>query len=1169
VTTFSNQDTCGAETNGSDFEHDEITEAGSNQSRLEQRCRDLESELSKLKSRFSETMERLRAFGDASPFVFLLCDRDLNIKDINSVALRGLGFDDAESVIGKNMSELFPKLRESGREDTYKRVLESGQQVEFGEVYPCVGSEDRCYSVTVFPVGSDIGIIGVDVTSKILAEKALKDSEERHRLLFESSGLGIAYWTTDGRLITINGVAASHLGKTVDELVGKKCTELFDDKRGESCFERMREVSRVRETRSWTDCIEINGEKKWFLTSYSPVINSDGNVSGVQVIVDDITSIKAAEVELGKSERLHRDMFERNRAIKILIDPNSGYIVDANPAACEFYQYDLDTIKTKHIWDINTLGETDVRKLLHEASNVNNIEYQFQHRLASGEIRDVQVHTGPVESDDRKLVHSIIIDVTERNRALEDLKIERDRTRQYMDVASVMFIGLDRTGTVTLANPKTCEVLGYSEDEIIGRNWFDYFLPGRSTEYVKSVHEKIMAGDLKVTEHVENPVRTKDGSERLILWHNALLRDGEGTPTGTFSSGEDVTENRRTQLELQTIFDVSLDIITIADSETGVFKRVNPAFTKTLGYTEDELLGKSFIEFLHPEDRHSTLAAMDEDKERGKKPRTLENRFRTKSGDYRWLEWSNLEDLGNGTSFAVARDITERKAAEKRLKMSERKFRSYVDNAPDGIFVANREGRYIDANQMACELTGYPRDELLTMSLIDLIQEGSVNAARKHFKTVVENGFADGEIEIRKKDGSDRYWRVKAVTLDSGKFLAFVQDITETKRLRDLESRAERLELAGTIAGQVAHDFNNLLAPIMAYPEFIQEQLSEDHPAQTLLQDIENAAGKIADINQDLLTMGRRGHYTQNILNLNEIVRQVVKEAEVQFSTVSINMELGGDLLSIVGGEAQIYRMLNNLIYNALDAMLGVGEISIKTENFHSDKPIASFYAHIPRGEYVVLTITDTGCGIADEEIKNIFDPFYSTKKSDKRRGSGLGLSIVDAVMKDHHGFIDVSSRINEGTTFYLYFPATKEQSGDRPEGHLDGGNESVLIVDDDQVQRDVSFRLLRRLGYSVSVVGSGEDAIEFVKDNPQDLLLLDMIMSSGMDGAETYRKILETYPDQRAIIISGYSETERVIEAQRLGAGQFVRKPLTMQTIALAVRSELDREGSLIQREI
>jgi CheY-like chemotaxis protein len=251
-----------------------------------------------------------------------------------------------------------------------------------------------------------------------------------------------------------------------------------------------------------------------------------------------------------------------------------------------------------------------------------------------------------------------------------------------------------------------------------------------------------------------------------------------------------------------------------------------------------------------------------------------------------------------------------------------------------------------------------------------------------------------------------------------------------------------------------------------------------------------------------------------------------------------------------------------NLVSNAAEAMPDGGEIYISTENRYIDQPIRA-YDHVEEGDYVALRVSDTGVGISKKDRERIFEPFY-TKKVMGRSGTGLGMAVVWGTVKDYKGYIDIESTKGKGTTFTLYFPVSrKELPKDKSllsiEDYMAKG-ESVLVVDDVEEQREIASKILKKLGYSVTSVSSGEEAVYYLKKNSADLLLLDMIMDPGIDGLETYKRILEFHPDQKALIVSGFSETNRVKEAQRLGAGAYVKKPFLLEKIGLAVRGELDK---------
>lgn len=603
--------------------------------------------------------------------------------------------------------------------------------------------------------------------------------------------------------------------------------------------------------------------------------------------------------------------------------------------------------------------------------------------------------------------------------------------------------------------------------------------------------------------------------------------------------------------------------------EKGNFIEVNDSWCQTLGYSREEVIGRNFVEFIDPGFSDIFQRCFPIFKNAGS-INGVEHTMIKKDGSRIIASFAGRVGYNDNGSFkqthCIFVDITERKQAEE----ANARLSRAIEQADESIIITDADSTIQYVNPAFEKTTGYTAKEAIgqTPRILKSGQQDDI-FYKSMWETLLSNKEWRGEFINKKKDGTLFVENavISPVRDSQGKtvnYVAVKHDITEVKRLRALKSRAERLELAGTIAGQVAHDFNNLLAPLMAYPEFIREELPHDHHAQAYLDAIEEATRKIVDINQDLLTMGRRGHYTQEILDLNRIVLQAIQEMKLRTKTITVETNLCENLMKIKGGGAQIYRMLTNLLVNAQDAMQDVGRVTIKSENFYADNTLIA-YDCVPKGEYVKLTIIDNGCGIPDDIIQKIFDPFFTTKSADKKRGSGLGLSVVNAVMKDHNGYIDLSSKIGKGTSIYLYFPVTREDTGDSASKHYAGGTERILVVDDDDIQREVTLLLLRKLGYKVSSVKSGEKAIEFLRENPQDLVILDMVMQDGIDGTETYRRILKINPCQKAIILSGFSESEQVIEAQKLGAGPFVKKPITRRIIAAAVRTEIDRPVEVV----
>ncbi len=391
------------------------------------------------------------------------------------------------------------------------------------------------------------------------------------------------------------------------------------------------------------------------------------------------------------------------------------------------------------------------------------------------------------------------------------------------------------------------------------------------------------------------------------------------------------------------------------------------------------------------------------------------------------------------------------------------------------------------------------------------------------------------------------------------------------KGIREMEKKikqAEKMELIGIIAGGVAHDLNNILAGLVSYPELLLMQLEENSPLVEPISFMHDTGLKAADIVQDLLTLTRRGIHQTSVLNLNHVIHGYYNSSahhrlERNFPEIYFKIDPEPYLLNLNGSESHISKMVMNLVMNAAEAVREKGQVTIETFNCYVDTSMGG--DEIPEGEYVVLRVSDNGGGISQADIKRIFEPFY-TKKQMGRSGSGLGLSVVWNAVKDHQGYIEISSEKGQGTSFELYFPATR----DKTESILDdfeietfkGNNETVLVVDDVKGQRKIAQGCLEALGYIPFTVDSGEKAVVFLKKHPMDLLIIDMKMEPGIDGLETYKKVLKINPEQKAIIASGFSETQRVKEAKQLGAGQYIKKPYTLQKFAIALKKELARKN-------
>jgi PAS domain S-box-containing protein len=519
-----------------------------------------------------------------------------------------------------------------------------------------------------------------------------------------------------------------------------------------------------------------------------------------------------------------------------------------------------------------------------------------------------------------------------------------------------------------------------------------------------------------------------------------------------------------------------------------------------------------------------------------------------------------------------------------KLHQSEKKYRELVETANSIILRMNTDGHITYCNEFAQRFFGYSEKEMLGKNAEQIILPAD-HANRTDFEKLMISLQKDpkqlrvSENDTYCKNGPKAWiaWTHKPIFNEEGQFkevLCVGIDITERK-LADLEKkdlqaqlqRAQKMEAIGTLAGGVAHDLNNILSGIVSYPELLLMDLEKDSPLVKPILTIQKSGEKAAAIVQDLLTLARRGVAATEVVNLNNIIAEYLLSPEhekllMDHPDIKVERQLEANLLNILGSPVHLSKTIMNLVSNAAEAMLDGGKIIIRTENRHEDKPKNAF-DDIGRGDYVTLTVEDNGIGIPKEDIERIFEPFY-TKKAMGRSGTGLGMAVVWGTVKDHRGYIDIKSTEGKGSAITLYFPVTrKELAKDADLASIEeikGHGESILVVDDVKEQRQIASQMLEKLGYHVTTADSGERAVDYMQSHSADLMILDMIMDPGIDGLETYKQITAINPGQKTIIASGYSESERVREAQRMGAGAYIKKPYLLEKLGRAVKTELTR---------
>ncbi len=512
------------------------------------------------------------------------------------------------------------------------------------------------------------------------------------------------------------------------------------------------------------------------------------------------------------------------------------------------------------------------------------------------------------------------------------------------------------------------------------------------------------------------------------------------------------------------------------------------------------------------------------------------------------------------------------------LATSERRFRQLFEHSRSGVAVYEpidngEDFIFKDINQAVERLEGVKRREVLGRKVTDIfpgvIEFGLLDVFRK----VMQTGQSASHPIRLYDDGKLQGWRENSVyKLPSGELVAVYDDRTAEKEAEiqktDMEKqlqRAKKMEAIGLLAGGVAHDLNNILSGIVGYPELILMELPEESKLRGPITAIHESGKRAAAVVADLLTVARGVASSKTNTNINTLVGEYLESPEglkllSLHEHIKCQTKLDPQLQNIYCSPVHIKKCIMNLLTNAMESIDTVGSVIISSSNQQVEEKQA-IEKGMQAGEYVVLKVTDTGSGISPQDLEHIFEPFY-TKKVMGRSGTGLGLAVVWNSMQDHGGITLVESS-SKGTSFHLYFPAVtaelSQEEGQSTEAEAIMGNgEKILIVDDEPQLRNLAKRILEKFAYHTIDVCSGEEAIDYLKHNRVDLVLLDMLMEPGINGRQTYEAIIKIHPKQKAVIASGFSESEDVKKAQQLGAWGFIKKPYSMEQLGRVIKEAI-----------
>jgi two-component system cell cycle sensor histidine kinase/response regulator CckA len=757
----------------------------------------------------------------------------------------------------------------------------------------------------------------------------------------------------------------------------------------------------------------------------------------------------------------------------------------------------------------------------------------------------------------------------------EALRENEEKYRELVENANSIILRMDREGRVTFFNEFAEQFFGFPKGDIVGRNVVGTIVPKEETT---GRDLAAMIADLGRNPEAyvinENENIRRNGERVWIAWTNKPTFGPNNDVSEILCIGNDITERKRTEEALRenmqqykAVFENTGAATVIIEKDTTI-SLCNAEFERLSEYARNQIEGKkSWTEFVVSQDMDHMIAQHRMRREsHGKAMKRYEFRFVPRTGEVRDIYL--IIDTIHGTEKSVASliDITDHKRTEEEIARERAKLQTLSDNAPFGMVLVDKEGHFTYINRKFTNLFGFALSDIPDGRT--WFRKAYPDPGYRH--TVIATWMEDwrdakpGELKPRVftascKDGTQKIVQFNTSVLISGEYLMTCEDITDRKRLEAQLIQAQKMEAIGTLAGGIAHDFNNLLMGIQGYASIMMLELDTGHPHYERLKRIEEQVRSAADLTRQLLGFARGGRYEMRPLDMNTIL----KKSSSMFGRTKKELIIHGkyekDLRTVEADQGQIEQVLLNLYVNAWHAMPTGGELCLETKNVALDERYAALH-DMPPGNYVRVSVTDTGTGMDEKTRKRIFDPFFTTKEMG--RGTGLGLAMAYGIMKGHRGFIQVYSEPGHGTTFTLYLPA----SGKRPLEEKPAvpdvrrGSGTILFVDDEPGVLAVSKEILESLGYTVYGMASGQEAIAFYEEKREDisLIILDMIMP-GLSGGETFDRIRELNPTARIILSSGYSLNDQAQQIMDKGCHGFIQKPFDIPGISRKIREVLE----------
>jgi two-component system, cell cycle sensor histidine kinase and response regulator CckA len=1029
--------------------------------------------------------------------------------------------------------------------------------------------------------GALIALRGVDqdITEKKKAEDALRESEERFRSIFDGTMDGIAMVdTASGNFVMANKTLCAMLRCTENELRAMRPDHIHPADVMPHVMKHLEETARGKVS----VIREIPVKRRDGSIFYADISASAVILGGITHFVGIFRDVTEQKVALEEQQKL-ASIIEHSPDL-IGIADLEGKLLYLNAAGQRLVG--LESIEdVRHLPVRQFHLESDYRKfeteilpsLLQTGIWMGEIAYRH---FTTGAPIPVEMHSFMIR--DKKAGQPIALanisrNITERKLAEEALRASEARFRQLAEtIKEVFWLGAPDWSRISYISPSYELVWGRQCEELYRNSmmWIESAVEEDRKAVIDTIPGPgfIWHGELRFPDY---RIVRPDGTIRWISARAYPIRNAEGVVTSVAGIAEDITE-RKTAEEILRENQARLDLA-LQSACMGVWhmdiienrRSFDEQVCHLLGLNPATFTGSAeeFFGTISPDDRESVRAALARTIEQDM---LYEPEYRTvwPDGSVHYVTARGRlvrDEAGRPVRInGIIWDVTERKEAEQQIRDSEKKFSAIFSIIPDPTTLTDIEtGKIIDVNEAAALWFGLPRTDLIGMTTAEVPVSADLSDRDQMLREMQSRGeINDMELRLCRHNSEvrDVLFSSRLIEIGGRRYLlSRAHDITEIKKAeaekRELERQlmqAHRIESLGVLAGGIAHDFNNLLQGIFGYISMAKMKIDQRERALAMIEEAEKALHQTVSLTTQLLTFSKGGKPVMKSIRLMPVIENIVKFA-LSGSRVDYAIDIDAALWIVEGDEGQIGQVIQNLVINADQAMPMGGRIVIRARNVQAPK--GQIPVDLSAGNYVEISVQDSGIGIPKQYLESIFDPYFTTKE----KGSGLGLAISYSIIRNHGGMIHVASEVGRGSTFSLYLPATAESPADvvprRREATGQTRKGRVLLMDDERLVRDIATEMIKALGHEVECVGHGEEAVKkFLQARQQgvpfDVVILDLTIRGGMGGVETLKNLIEIDPKVKAVVSSGYSKDSVVADYRSHGFFATLSKPYNITVL-------------------